>query len=728
MQNFRRAFSYALRYRRSLACLCVCVLMIGTLYSVGIGSILPVLKIMLDDEGVHGWVRRKRVEARLGIEMNTRLDRASAGFRVVRVRPGTPAADVLAEGDEIAAVDGLSVAAANSDRGDMLRRMLDFRPGGDLPLTVRREGRDLDVTVRPAAEADWLASVGRTVEMLPDGGPEERLKTLVIVLVLINVIAAITAVTRFCQEYLTEYIAARAIMDLRTHAFDSVVHGSMTDITGQGVHDVLGRFGREYEELREGFVQVLGRVFREPVKMVAVIAVAFYLDWTLTLACCVLVPVAAWLIRRLGKKMHKSARRSLEATSGMTGIVQQTLLSLRVVKAYNSEGRERRRFLAENRNHFRQVMKTAKMEAISDPLMEFLAGFGAALMAVWAAYLVFWGRMEQEQFFAFIVCMVALADPARKLSSVSNRVRKADAAAKRVFELIDRPDEAGGPGDARVGRGEVPPLTQTLTFEGVWFGYQDARPVLSEINLIIRAGEKLAVVGPNGGGKTTLVSLVPRFFSPARGRILWDGRDLADCNLGLLRRRIALVTQDAVIFKDTVHANIAYGEVSAPREAVIEAAKKARAHEFITGLTDAAGRTGYDAVLTELGHSLSGGQRQRIALARAILRDPSVLILDEATSAIDPESAPLIRDALDEFVRGRTTLIIAHSFNAIRSADRIVVLDAGRVVGLGPHAELLRTCPLYRRLCEGQFFENPTTDEAKNPAEAARSPLTEERS
>jgi ABC-type multidrug transport system fused ATPase/permease subunit len=731
LRDFLRAFAFVLRYRVWLGWCAVAVTAIGLLYSVGIGAMLPVLKIMISEEGLHGWVRQVRAESRLGVTLQRPQDRQGRWLAVLSVRPGAAAEGTLSPGDRIVAAGGVSVAEDSE--------------GALAALTAPAEPHAVALSVEPAAggparglavpvgeEPWWSRQAGSAVAMLPEGGPDAKMRSLILVLAGLLALNFLSGAARFVQEYLVELIASRAVMDIRCTAFDRVVHGKLGGPDGvltRGTNDVLGRFGREYEDIREGFTQVLGRLMREPIKMAAVIVFAFVLDWRLTLACVVAVPVAAGVIRKFGKKMTKAARRSLEAVGDMTGLVQQALLGLRVIKAYTSEGRERRRFLRANRTYVRHTMSFARVQALSGPLMEFLGASGAAVMAVLAAYLVFSGAMSREHFFAFLVCMVALADPARKLSGVSARVRKADAAAKRVFELIDRPTEErlkaeGGrlnepapppgaetPQPPALGlqpSRAVGPLREALVFEGVGFRYGEGKEeALAGIDLTIRAGEIVAVVGPNGCGKTTLLSLVPRFLDPTRGRLLWDGTDLRAVAPAALRKRIGLVTQDAVIFKDSVHENIAYGEVGCPREAVVAAARRARADGFIETLRDSAGRTGYDAMLTELGQNLSGGQRQRIALARAMLREPSVLILDEATSQIDSESEALIQEALAGFAKGRTVLVIAHRLSTIQSADRIVVMDAGRIAADGRHAELLRSSPLYRRLCEGQFLADP---------------------
>jgi len=380
----------------------------------------------------------------------------------------------------------------------------------------------------------------------------------------------------------------------------------------------------------------------------------------------------------------------------MLGVLEETLVGIRVVKAYTMEGGERKRFFGVNRRLLKQQRRMIRGEAAVAPTIEAL-GMTAAMGAVaLAGYWVLNGKydMDGDRFLALMGCLVAMFDPVRKLAKVATRFQRADAAAIRIFELYDQPQEK-----RVLNAPMLPRHTESIEFRHVSFRYPSAAAdSLKDVNLTVRAGETLAIVGPNGSGKTTLVSLLPRLADPTAGAVLIDGRDISQYSVRSVRRQIGLVTQESVIFHATIGENIAYG-LRRPKEAdVLAAAKRAFVDEFVSELPD-----GYETMVGEHGATLSGGQRQRITIARAILRDPAILIFDEATSQIDSDSEVRIAEAMTEFIKDRTTLLIAHRFATIREADRIAVLDEGAVVDIGTHVKLMDRCGLYRQLYQNQF-------------------------
>jgi len=420
----------------------------------------------------------------------------------------------------------------------------------------------------------------------------------------------------------------------------------------------------------------------------------------------VLVPIALLILTKVGRIMKRATRHVLERMSNIYKILQETFLGIRVVKSFTMEPHERRRFCAATRAYYSKAMWVVKLDALSGPIIEILgvAAVAAALLA--GAYLVLNGKtslfgiemtehpLEAETLLQLYALLAAIADPVRKLSSVYTRMQSGGAAADRIFAFMDRePRVQRNSSGPRLGRHE-----SHIEFRNVCFSYEPGRPILTGIHLHVRQGETVALVGKNGSGKTSLVSLLPRFYDPDHGSIFVDGVDIRTANLRSLRQQIGMVTQQTILFDDTIYNNIAYGSRRASREGVEQAARQAFAHDFIGQLA-----LGYDTSIGEAGAKLSGGQRQRLALARAILRDPSILILDEFTSQYDAESEALINRALREFFKGRTTFVITHRLNTLEIANRIIVVDSGRILAVGTHNELLADCQVYQRLHDAQF-------------------------
>jgi ABC-type multidrug transport system fused ATPase/permease subunit len=420
------------------------------------------------------------------------------------------------------------------------------------------------------------------------------------------------------------------------------------------------------------------------------------LNWQLTLIFLVGGPPALWIVVALGKKMKKASKKSAVASSQMLSKLQETMSGLKVVKVYNQQAYEHTMFKVINKALLKQSLRISKTDAATQPIMEVLGmlAFFAALIvgASWIAG----NKMEGANFMVFLGLLGAAAASARRTSDIWNKLQEANAAAERVFAMMDQPLEP-----EKQGAIELATLKEKIEFRDIVFTYPGSeRPSLNGIRLIVTAGQKVAIVGPNGSGKTTLANLMPRFFDPDRGVILIDGIDISDVTLHSLRNQIAMVTQNVVTFNTTIAANIGYGKSGATREEIVAAAKRAFAHEFIEPLP-----LGYDAVIGEQGSGLSGGQLQRIVIARAILKDPSILIFDEATSQVDADSESKIHKAIEEIMRDRTSFIIAHRFSTIIAADIIVVMDNGRIIAQGQHEELMRSCRLYQSLYETQLVK-----------------------
>lgn len=439
----------------------------------------------------------------------------------------------------------------------------------------------------------------------------------------------------------------------------------------------------------------LAEAVREICVAVTMLATVLYMDWKLSLTLFLAGPLVVYPVKRLSQRIRKVNHRNQEASSRLLQRLKEVFSNIRVVQAFARESYEEQRFHVQNHELYRLGMKSARASALSTPIMELVGGLLLASLAAYASGRFQAGTLTTENFLTYILAIYALYDPLRRLTKLNNEVQVASASLDRVYSMLDRKPELALPGSPK----PVPVRPSSLRFEGVSFTYDAKHPVLNGIDLEIRSGETVALVGGSGGGKTTLVNLVPRFFDPTAGRITLDGIDLRDFDPRDLRKRIGIVTQETLLFMDTVHDNIAYG-MQATREEVVAAAKKAHAHDFITALP-----RGYDMPLAETGSSLSGGQRQRLAIARALLQDPPILILDEATSALDTESERAVQAALEALMQNRTTLVIAHRLSTIQRATRICALKQGRILEQGTHDDLLARNGEYARLHKLQFAE-----------------------
>ena len=684
MENFRRSLRYLWPYRKRLAISIVCVIVIAILWAGGLGALLPGAKILISPEGLHGWAWNSMTEDRLGIGVVQRLVPSQVRIEglelslvmdVVDVAEKGPAFDRIRKTEWLIGLDD-GVAAHRLMRADALAKLIADIPAGTKvrlrlydPAAPLGDSNPRIVTLTTAKAGFAARILAGFARRLPD----DRFRLLLLLLAFGVVITILRDLLRFVQEYLVASAVWRAIMDLRCENYNVVLRLPTTFFSEKGVSDTMSRFVRDSSELARGQVTLFGKTLVEPAKAAGAIMVAMIFSWKLTLLAMVAGPPTFLLIRKFGKVMKRASRRALESWSEMLAVLEETLTGIRVVKAYTMEGSERRRFFRTNRRLLKQQQRMAKIDSATAPAVEALGIIAAMGAVAIAGYWVFNNQMKPESFLALMACLAAMFDPMRKLAKVVTRFQRAEAAAKRLFELQDTEQEKRVPNAPT-----LPRHSRSIEFRNVSFRYPSASDdALKEINLTISAEETVAIVGPNGSGKTTLVSLLPRLLDPTSGKVFIDGQDIAACSLRSLRRQIGLMTQDTVLFHATIAENIAYGLRRPKKESVLAASKKAFVDEFVADLPG-----GYETMVGEHGATLSGGQRQRIAIARAILRDPAILIFDEAMSQIDTDSDRKIQQAMQEFVRGRTTLM-----------------------DTGTHRQLLERCELYRHLYKRQFAD-----------------------
>lgn len=538
----------------------------------------------------------------------------------------------------------------------------------------------------------WL-SPERAVETVA-GIRAEPVRFLAFVCGTVIVLWFLIGIATYIQEYFAGAIGARITTDLGEEMYANLMRQSVGFFEARSSGEILARFTNDIFMVNRGLSGVFVKLMREPVKALTFLLVALNKDAMLTLlGVCVLPPVAYVLIR-IGKKMRRSVRRSLEKVASMASVVNETVSGIAIVKGYTMEDYEVRRVRVEILNLRRFLYQMARLSAATSPLTEFILVLGISAFVLFSAHRVSSGQLDPGSLITLFGALAMMLDPVRKLSTVNNLVQTSVASAERVFEFVDmEPDIVEAPA-ARV----IAPLAETLRFENVSFAYDGKTEVLRGIDIEIKKGEMVALVGFSGAGKSTLVKLIPRFYDVSGGAVRIDGTDIREATFESLRNQIGIVTQDTILFAESIRDNITYGKADYTPERVQEAARAANAAEFVEKLPGA-----YDSMLGEGGCSLSGGQRQRLAIARAIIKDPAILILDEATSSLDSESERLIQEALDKFVTGRTTIVIAHRLSTVQRADRIVVMDQGQIVEQGTHAQLFEAGGIYRRLHDTQF-------------------------
>lgn len=506
-------------------------------------------------------------------------------------------------------------------------------------------------------------------------------------------VAVVKGLSSYGQSYFMGYVSQGVVRDIRKKLYDHVLTLPVNYFSANPTGVLISRLTNDVNLLQTATSDSITTVLKQSLTIIVLAGVVVSLDWKLALAASIALPLSVYPMRKLGKKMKRVSTQGQVSMGTITAILHESIAGIRIVKAFCMEGYESARFQKENEFFTKNQLRTIKVRSISSPLMETFGAVGFAVTIWFAAYRISHGTLKPETFISFFASVIMFYQPIKSLNGVNLNIQQGLAAASRIFEVMDKPGEE----EKKEGAATLQGIKDSIEFRKVSFKY-GAEWVIKDLDLTVRKGEVLAIVGSSGAGKTTFVNLIPRFYDVTGGNILIDGKDVRDLTLKSLRSQIAIVSQQIILFNDTVKKNIAYGDIEMNDEKIIKAAKAANAHEFILRLPN-----GYDTVIGEGGVRLSGGERQRLSIARAIFKNAPILILDEATSSLDAESEREVQKALTNLMEGRTTFVIAHRLSTVRNANRIIVLSGGGIKEMGRHEELLNHGGEYSRLYAMQF-------------------------
>ena len=643
MRNFFRAVKIGLRYRLTCIGIVLCSLLVAVFWSANIGTIYPLVEVVFQGKSATQYLDEGIEELQL----------------------------------EIAEKQALIHTASNLDDTSFLIRQ----------LSSLESELDLKQGLLPYAR-----------QYLPDTAFE----TLVLVVCLMIGGTVMKDLILMSNIILTQRFTQLSVFNLRKEFYRRTLKMSVGSFNADRSTELMSRITNDTEVVTQGIFQLLGKAVREPLKMVTCLVAAAFISWRLLLLCLIVTPFAAILIGYLSKALRRSNRKAMQEMASMYGLIGETFKGIVAVKAFNMEGYERKRFHQSAKSYYLKAMNIAKYNSMTRPTTEIMGMTIVGLAILAGGYLVLnqethllgiqicINPMSFGDMMTFFAFLIGASDPLRKIADVFNVVQRGAAAADRIYEMLDRnPDLPETPNPS-----PMPESIQTIKFSSVNFGYTPECNVLKNLSLTIPQGQTVALVGPNGCGKSTLARMIPRFFDPTKGSVSVNGTDIKLVRKRDLRNRIAMVTQNAIMFDDSVLNNLKYGKRDATLEQVQTAAKKAKAHQFIESKLD----NGYGTIIGEGGGKLSGGQRQRLALARAILTDPEIIILDEATSQVDSESEQVIYQVLAEFLADRTAIMITHRMASLQLADRIIVMDQGEIIDDGTHDELIQRNTVYQRM------------------------------